>query len=310
MVIAAQRQAKQKEDEAALFLAQEWIAKDEARAIAAQRQAQQMEEDEAALFLAQEWITKDVQQTNSYFHQADPEAASNVAAYSLPPTPAAVPPTIPMPAPTPVPTALPPPPPPVECSAVPSAAATAFVAPDHTIPGLTGLDNPHGSNSCFLNSVVQVRCVCRALTPPDPASRAQLSALAVALVHVWHRCNTACMRLQTTSASTATSIVMWVPAAAAPSRRLPTAAKPRTRASCAASLASSRTCRSPRGRPSRPRLRPARRSCGACCAPRRRTRSSGFGATRWKTRGRRTWRCWSSCRWRRRHSPTASRGRW
>jgi hypothetical protein len=220
----------------------------------------------------------------------------------------------PTPTPTPTPNSLPTPTPLME-HPMPSAAATAHTAPDHTIPGLTGLDNPRGSNSCFLNSVVQVHCTRRALAPHLP-SRAlnpcpgPCPTTHSTLLHMCNRCSTACMRSQATSASTATSIVMWVPAAAAPSRRLPTAAKPRTRASSAVSLASSRTCRSPRGRPSRPRLRPARRSCGACCAPRRRTRSSGFGATRWKTRGRRTWRCWSSCRWRRRHSPTASRGRW
>jgi TPR repeat protein len=306
----AERTAKAAADQAeADQLAAAKDAEDyEAMVFAAQRQAQQQQEEEAEAEAEVEKeealsLVHDAQQTDT---QANPPIAPTPTVPPTPPMPPtpAVPPTMPMPTPTPVPSPLPPPAPPVERSSVSSAAATAFVAPDHTIPGLTGLSNPRGSNSCFLNSVVQVRCVCRAHTPPDrahPASRAQLSTLAVALVHAWHRCNTACMRSQPTSASTATSAVMRVPAAVAPSRRPPTAAKPRTRASCAASLASSRTCGSPSARPSGPRLRPARRSCGACCAPRLRTRSSGFGATRWKTRGRRMWRCWSSCRWRRRH---------
>jgi len=42
MVVAAQRQAQQQDDEAALSLAQEWITKDEAMATAAQRQADEV----------------------------------------------------------------------------------------------------------------------------------------------------------------------------------------------------------------------------------------------------------------------------
>jgi TPR repeat protein len=177
----AERAAKATADRAeADGLAAAKDAEDYEAMVVAQRQVQQREEEEeaaaaaeaeekvVALSLAQE------QERLVAEAQADTEAAMPAVAPSpLPPTP---PMPARMPAPMPAPTQLTPPP---EEYSVRGAAATEHVVvpPDYTIPGLTGLVNPRGSNNCFLNAVVQVNCACTRATHPVVqihASRVQL----------------------------------------------------------------------------------------------------------------------------------------